>query len=82
LHGEGPKGTLNKDEVSIVKAVLDLRDKTAERIMTKIDDVFMLPSQDLSIKRLLKWLFKYMADNRLCRKGIVEYQSTINHDRM
>jgi metal transporter CNNM len=43
LHGEGPEGTLNKDEVSIVKAVLDLRDKTAERIMTKIDDVFMIP---------------------------------------
>ena len=43
MHGEGPEGTLNQDEVSIVKAVLDLRDKTVENIMTKLEDIFMLP---------------------------------------
>lgn len=44
LHGESHKGTLTNDEVSIVSSVLQLRDKTCLKIMTPIDDVFMLPS--------------------------------------
>ena len=43
LHGEDQAGPLTKDEVSIVKAVLDLRHKTVQNIMTSLDNVFMLP---------------------------------------
>ncbi|KAJ3270388.1 hypothetical protein HDV01_007854 [Terramyces sp. JEL0728] len=42
LHGEDQEGPLSKDEVSILRAVLDLRSKTVEDVMTKIQDVFML----------------------------------------
>jgi CBS domain containing-hemolysin-like protein len=53
LHGEDQAGTLNKDEVSIVRAVLDLRDKTVDQIMTKMEDVFMLPlSARLDVKTI------------------------------
>lgn len=43
LHGPDTSGPLTHDEVSIIKAVLDLRDKTVSHIMTKIENVFMLP---------------------------------------
>lgn len=43
LHGEGYAGMLNQDEVQIVKAVLDLRDKTVAQIMTPLEHVVMLP---------------------------------------
>ncbi|KAJ3255729.1 hypothetical protein HK103_006096 [Boothiomyces macroporosus] len=42
LHGEDQEGPLSKDEVSILRAVLDLRSKTVEDVMTRIQDVFML----------------------------------------
>ena len=41
LHGEDQAGPLSKDEVSILRAVLDLRGKTVKDVMTAIDDVFM-----------------------------------------
>lgn len=42
LHGEDQHGPLTKDEVSVLKAVLDLRYKTVTDIMTQLQDVFML----------------------------------------
>jgi metal transporter CNNM len=44
LHGESQSGPLSKDEVETLQAVLDLKSKTVCDIMTKIDDVFMLPA--------------------------------------
>ncbi len=53
LHGEDKAGILTKDEVSIVKAVLELRDKTVKHVMTGIQDVFMLSASDrLNMKTL------------------------------
>ena len=53
LHGEDKAGILTKDEVSIVKAVLELRDKNVKHVMTGIDDVFMLSTADhLNMKTL------------------------------
>ncbi|KAI9342899.1 hypothetical protein BDR26DRAFT_801615, partial [Obelidium mucronatum] len=42
MHDEDHHGPLNHEEVSILRAVLELRGKTAENVMTKLDDVFML----------------------------------------
>ncbi|KAI8895189.1 hypothetical protein BC833DRAFT_602133 [Globomyces pollinis-pini] len=42
LHGEDKEGPLSKDEVSILRAVLDLRHKTVGDIMTSLENVFML----------------------------------------
>ncbi len=42
MHGETQFNTLTRDEVDIVKAVLDLRDKTVLQCMTSLDHVFML----------------------------------------
>ncbi len=41
LHGEDQSGPLSKDEVSILRAVLDLRTKTVRDVMTHLSDVFM-----------------------------------------
>lgn len=41
--GVGPE-RLNEDEVTIISAVLDLKDKSVGQIMTPIEDVFTLPS--------------------------------------
>ena len=43
LHGEDQSGPLSRDEVSVLKAVLDLRHKTVQNIMTNMEDVFTLP---------------------------------------
>ncbi|KAJ3152141.1 hypothetical protein HK101_001835 [Irineochytrium annulatum] len=43
LHGEDFEGPLTREEVSILRAVLELRDKTVATIMTSITDVVMLP---------------------------------------
>jgi metal transporter CNNM len=43
LHSEDQSGPLTKDEVSVLRAVLDLRDKSVSDIMTRLEDVFMLP---------------------------------------
>ncbi|TPX73543.1 hypothetical protein CcCBS67573_g05190 [Chytriomyces confervae] len=43
MHDEDNRGPLNHEEVSILRAVLELRGKTAETVMTKLVDVFMLP---------------------------------------
>ena len=43
LHGEDQAGPLTRDEVSVLRAVLELRDKTVQNIMTSLQDVFMLP---------------------------------------
>ncbi|KAJ3027504.1 UNVERIFIED_CONTAM: hypothetical protein HDU68_003692 [Siphonaria sp. JEL0065] len=42
MHDEDHHGPLNHEEVSILRAVLELRGKTAENVMTKLDDVLML----------------------------------------
>lgn len=42
LHGLDAGGTLTKDEVSILRAVLDINEKTVFDIMTRLSLVFML----------------------------------------
>jgi metal transporter CNNM len=42
--GTTPGDRLNQDEVTIISAVLDLKDKAVGDIMTPIEDVFTLPS--------------------------------------
>jgi metal transporter CNNM len=42
LHGEDQAGPLSSDEVTILRAVLDLRSKTVKDVMTPLDDVYML----------------------------------------
>uniref|UniRef100_A0A060TAL4 ARAD1D20526p n=1 Tax=Blastobotrys adeninivorans TaxID=409370 RepID=A0A060TAL4_BLAAD len=44
--GVGPE-RLNEDEVTIISAVLDLKDKSVGQIMTPIEDVFTLPSDNV-----------------------------------
>lgn len=34
---------LDKDEVNIISGALELRKKTVDQVMTKLEDVFMLP---------------------------------------
>ena len=46
IHGEDNQGPLSKDEVSVLRAVLDLRSKTAKDIMTSLENVFMLSIED------------------------------------
>ncbi|KAJ3094641.1 hypothetical protein HDU97_007733 [Phlyctochytrium planicorne] len=43
LHGEDHHGPLTEEEVTILRAVLELRDKTVVDIMTPMEDVVMLP---------------------------------------
>ncbi|KAJ3278437.1 hypothetical protein HK104_002345, partial [Borealophlyctis nickersoniae] len=43
LHGEDKAGPLTRDEVSIIRAVLDLREKSVANVMTTLEHVFMLP---------------------------------------
>ncbi|KAJ3064300.1 hypothetical protein HDU98_012277, partial [Podochytrium sp. JEL0797] len=43
MHDEDHQGPLNHEEVSILRAVLELRGKTAQNVMTKLEDVLMLP---------------------------------------
>ena len=47
LHQQIGTETLNDDEVTIIRAVLDLNDKTLEDVMTPIEDVFTLPSNHI-----------------------------------
>jgi metal transporter CNNM len=42
LHGEDQSGPLSADEVTILRAVLDLRSKTVKDVMTPLEDVYML----------------------------------------
>lgn len=42
-HGEDQAGTLTRDEVAIVRSILDVKDKSVMHIMTELKDVFMLP---------------------------------------
>lgn len=46
LHGEDRAGPLSSDEVSILRAVLDLRTKTVKDVMTPLEDVFMFSMSD------------------------------------
>ncbi|KAJ1568867.1 hypothetical protein HK405_012861 [Cladochytrium tenue] len=43
MHDEGNQGPLTNEEVTILRAVLETREKTVGAIMTKLDDVLMLP---------------------------------------
>ena len=43
MHGEDQAGPLNQDEVSILRAVLELRDKSVKNVMTTLEHVYMLP---------------------------------------
>ncbi|KAI9102685.1 hypothetical protein DFS34DRAFT_610102 [Phlyctochytrium arcticum] len=62
LHEEGPEGYLGQqgelihDEVGIISAVLDLKDKTVRQVMTTLEDVFMLESSQVIGVELLKQL--------------------------
>lgn len=59
LHGEDQSGPLSKDEVSILRAVLDLRSKTVKDVMTALNDVFMFSvSEKLDVKTCEKVLHR------------------------
>ncbi|KAN0064658.1 cell agglutination protein Mam3 [Thecaphora frezii] len=44
LHQQVGTENLNEDEVTIIRAVLDLNDKTVKDVMTPIDDVYIMSS--------------------------------------
>ncbi|KAJ3416661.1 hypothetical protein HDV05_000491 [Chytridiales sp. JEL 0842] len=43
MHDEDHSGPLTLEEVNILRAILELRDKTVTDVMTKLSDVLMLP---------------------------------------
>jgi metal transporter CNNM len=43
MHDEDHSGPLSLEEVSILRAVLELKEKTVTDVMTKLSDVVMLP---------------------------------------
>ncbi len=47
LHQQVGADSLSEDEVTIIRAVLDLNDKTVKDVMTPIDDVFTLASDSV-----------------------------------
>lgn len=47
LHQQVGTDSLNEDEVTIIRAVLDLNDKTVKDIMTPIEDVYTLASDSV-----------------------------------
>ncbi|KAK0560522.1 cell agglutination protein Mam3 [Tilletia horrida] len=47
LHAQLGTEHLNEDEVTIIRAVLDLNDKTVEDVMTPIDDVWTLGHDEI-----------------------------------
>lgn len=47
LHQQIGTEHLNDDEVTIIRAVLDLNDKTLRNVMTPIEDVYTLPSDHI-----------------------------------
>lgn len=47
LHQQIGTENLNEDEVTIIRAVLDLNDKTVKDVMTPIDDVFIMSSETI-----------------------------------
>ncbi len=53
LHGEDKEGYLSIDETKIIKGALDLRDKSAQNAMSKLDSIFMLESTTKLNKEIL-----------------------------
>ncbi|EPX70941.1 morphology protein [Schizosaccharomyces octosporus yFS286] len=53
LHRDLGLDKLNQDEVTIITAVLDLREKSAKSIMTPIEDVFTLPMDRIVDEQLI-----------------------------
>jgi metal transporter CNNM len=64
IHGEDQSGPLSKDEVELLRAVLDLRTKTVIDIMTNLDDVFML-SSDTVLDKITMELILYHGHSRV-----------------
>ncbi|KAJ3119546.1 hypothetical protein HK098_005364 [Nowakowskiella sp. JEL0407] len=58
MHGEDQSGPLTKDEVTIVHAVLDLREKTVSQVMTEINDVFMISSDSRLDSKLIETIIQ------------------------
>ncbi|KAJ3334702.1 hypothetical protein HDU91_002588, partial [Kappamyces sp. JEL0680] len=58
LHGEDQAGPLSKDEVSILRAVLDLRSKTVKDVMTPLDDVFMFSVSQKLDKKVIQQILR------------------------
>lgn len=42
FHGEEFQGPLTKDEMTIIKGALDMKEKTVGAVMTKFDSVYMI----------------------------------------
>ncbi|WBW74886.1 multi-pass membrane and CBS domain protein [Schizosaccharomyces osmophilus] len=53
LHRDLGLDKLNQDEVTIITAVLDLREKSAKSIMTPIENVFTLPTDRVVDEQLI-----------------------------
>ncbi|TPX52747.1 hypothetical protein CcCBS67573_g09816, partial [Chytriomyces confervae] len=81
MHDEDNRGPLNHEEVSILRAVLELRGKTAETVMTKLMDVFMLPLTSKFDRKTLNTLLKGIAfchDNRVLHRDLKPQNLLIN----
>lgn len=58
LHQQIGTEQLNEDEVTIIRAVLELNDKTLKDVMTPIEDVFTLPSDHVLDEKAVEELVK------------------------
>lgn len=76
---------LNEDEVTIIRGVLDLRDKSPANIMTPLEDVFMLEESAildeamLSNVRDLFWMLAILKD---CRSRTQPHPSVSRESRV
>lgn len=58
LHQQIGTEHLNEDEVTIIRAVLELNDKTLKDVMTPIEDVFTLPSDHVLDEKAVEQLLQ------------------------
>ncbi|KAI9207610.1 uncharacterized protein BJ171DRAFT_596620 [Polychytrium aggregatum] len=87
LHGEDHAGTLTKDEVSIMRAVLEIRDKGVQDIMTPLTDTFMLSLSDQLDRTTLEKVIKaghsrvpIFNKSRECIIGVIIVKQLVMYD--
>ncbi|RKO91099.1 hypothetical protein BDK51DRAFT_20603 [Blyttiomyces helicus] len=87
LHGEDQEGPLTKDEVSVLRAVLELRDKSVLNVMTSLEHVFMLPLETKLDRPTMENIMKaghsrvpIYASDRGCIIGVVLVKQLIIND--
>ena len=86
--GTSPHERLNQDEVTIISAVLDLKDKPVGSIMTPIDDVFTIPSDTVLDEKTMDIILSagysripiYAPDNEKNFVGMLLVKILITYD--